>query len=144
MQDTITSLANWIGVGIKLPGSFNSLTGGLSLNTGSDRINQSIYQILSCSKGERFFLPEFGSDLDKCVFEQDDSVLRSRLQLVIAEALQKWEPRIQVLSIDPILDQEDNTVPVVINYKIKGTNMTGNYVYPFSTQVMELGDVSHA
>ena len=142
MSSTVSSLANWIGVGTQFEGTFNKYTGGVNINTGTTRIEQSIWMILSTIKGERFFLPEFGSDLDKCLFEQNDEILKTRVRLEVNTALAKWEPRISVLSVEPITQENSNELPIVISYKVKGTNMVGNYVYPFKRSVMQLGDVS--
>ena len=140
MDSTITDLSNWIGCGVQFPKPFSKRTGGLITNVGEDRINQSIYYILSTRKGERFFLPKFGSNLDKCLFEQNDQILSTKIQLAVRDALTEWEPRISLISVSPQIGTYDNEVPIIITYKIKGTNMTGNYIYPFKTEAMQLGD----
>ena len=40
---------------------------------GEDKIHDSIYAILSTREGERVFLPEFGSKLYQCIFEQNST-----------------------------------------------------------------------
>lgn len=140
-SSTIGSLTNWIGVGTQFEDTINQYTGGFNVNTGVTRINQSIWMILSTVKGERFFLPEFGSELDKCLFEQNDEILRTRIILEVNRALGRWEPRIDVTSVNPLIDSSSNELPISIDYKIRGTNMTGNYVYPWNLKAMRLEDV---
>jgi phage baseplate assembly protein W len=133
----------WIGRGMEMPYPFNPNTGGIQINTGSDRLHQSIHYILSTIPGERFFLPEFGSKLYLLLFEPNDYILRDLIQVYIKEALDRWEPRITVLSVEP-QDTGDTTVPVMITFRIKATNMIDNYVYPFRRDAQRLGgDVSY-
>jgi phage baseplate assembly protein W len=131
----------WVGKGIQMPNPFNLDTGGLTINTGSARLHQSIYYILSTIPGERLFLPDFGSKLYLLVFEQNDYILRDLIQVYIKEALAKWEPRITVVAIEPKEDEDGdgNTIPVSIIYRIKSTNMLDNYVYPFKKGAYQLG-----
>lgn len=133
----------WIGRGMEMPYPFNPNTGGIQINTGSDRLHQSIHYILSTIPGERFFLPEFGSKLYLLLFEPNDYILRDLIQVYIKEALDRWEPRITVLSVET-QDTGDTTVPVMITFRIKATNMIDNYVYPFRRDAQRLGgDVSY-
>ena len=128
---------DWIGKGIKVPELFNKVSGDINTNSGSDRIKQSIYYILTTIQGERFFLPEFGSKLHLLVFEPNDLILRDLVQVYIKDALRKWEPRIQVLSVT-CANEYDNILYVDIHYLIKATNMQENYVFPFNRNPMDL------
>lgn len=139
MPQSIDKVEDWIGSGVQFAHSFNPDSGRVIANKGADRLHQSIYIILSTIKGERFFLPEFGSDLHKLVFEQNDYILKDLLQVYIKEALAKWEPRIVVTAVEVLSEQEGNTVPVSISYRIKKSNVTGNYVYPFERAARPLG-----
>ncbi|MCM1220754.1 MAG: GPW/gp25 family protein [Lachnospiraceae bacterium] len=128
----------WIGTGMQMTKPFNANTGGIVTNTGADRLHQSIFYILSTIPGERFFLPEFGSKLYLLLFEPNDYILRDMIQVYVKEALDRWEPRITVLSVE-VQEEDDNIVPVVISFRIKATNMVDNYVYPFRREAMPLG-----
>ena len=133
----------WIGRGMQMPQPFNPNTGGLNTNTGSNRLHQSINYILSTIPGERYFLPEFGSKLYLVLFEPNDMISRDLIKTYVKEALDRWEPRIEVISVDP-QDSDDNTIPVVITFRIKATNMIDNYVYPFKKEAERLGgDISY-
>lgn len=131
-----------IGTGMQCPNTFNEANGRVRTNTGIERINQSIRHILLTRIGERFFVPEFGSRLHELIFEPNDEVLRDLLKLYIDDALRKWEPRIKVLEIEPIIKDYDNTVPVNITYNLINTNVTYNYVFPFNREVYTLSSYS--
>lgn len=120
----------WIGTGMQMTKPFNANTGGLVLNTGSDRLHQSIFYILSTIPGERFFLPEFGSKLYLLIFEPNDYILRDMIQVYVKEALARWEPRITVLSVE-VQEEDENVVPVSISFRIKATNMDRHNCLPY-------------
>jgi phage baseplate assembly protein W len=128
-----------IGTGLELPNTFDEITGKTLSNSGLERINQSINHILSTRIGERFFLPEFGSRLYELVFEPNDYILEDLLKLYVSEALSKWEKRIKLLEVTPVIEKGGNTVPINIYYNLINTNMTANYVYPFNRDLYTLG-----
>ena len=99
---------------------------------GVEKINNSIKMILSTRKGERWFLPKFGSDLHKCIFEPNRHVLADMIKYYITEALTEWEPRITLQNIEVETVAHGNTIPVHINYRIKNSNVVYSYVYPFN------------
>lgn len=133
------SQLQFIGTGVQYPNPFDLQTGGLQTNSGEDRINQSIYMILSTPKGTRLFNPEFGSDIMKAFFE--DQYDTSLLFYYINEALTTWEKRIQITNISATPDPyTPHQVNVAIAYNIISTNVAGNYVYPLFTQPFLYGN----
>lgn len=131
-QQLDISQLQFIGTGIQYPFIFDSSTGGVAVSSGEDRINQSIYMILTTPKGRRLFNPEFGSDIMYAFFENElDTDL---LQYYIQDALTTWEKRIQVTSINIVPDPDTpHLLNVYIYYNINQTNVAGNYVFPFFT-----------
>ena len=127
-----------IGYGLKYPDCFNSPSGSTQINGGLERINQSIYLILSTKVGTRFFLPEFGSMLHELVFEPNDVLFRDLARLYVLQALHNWEPRINNIEVDVKIIEKENTVPISIRYNLINTNVVGNYIYPFNRQIYEI------
>ena len=79
----------------------NLNTGDISIQTDNDAIKQSIINILTTNQGERPFLPSFGSDLlSYPLFENFNSVTRETLRQNITFAIENWEPRVVVNSIN--------------------------------------------
>lgn len=133
-----------IGSGLSFPLSFQ---GGKPLATtmavGIEKINQSIHQILSTRPGERIYIPEFGSKLPDLVFEQNDSVLHNLLAFHTADALRRWELRIDiktVTTIDTPNFRDNNQVGIQIDYVIRKSHTIGSYVFPFQRGGMPLRD----
>ena len=127
-----------IGTGLQCPDSFNDTSGKVKSSTGVDRINQSIIHILSTPVGLRYFVPEFGCRINELIFEPNDYILEDMLILYIKEALTRWENRIKVLEIVPMVIKGENTVPINITYNLVNTNSVYNFVYPFNRQIYEI------
>ena len=77
---------------------------GMDRNTGVfisdlEHVKQSIIDILSTPIGSRVLCREYGSNLYKLLDEPVNQYLYSKIYAAVAEALQKWEPRISVEKI---------------------------------------------
>ena len=126
--------ADIIGTGWRFPPKVNA-KGGLDWSSGPDRIQDAIWIILATSPGERLMRPDFGAGIKDYVFESNSEMLRARLVQVISQALTKWEPRIELVSVRAQTSPEQETLVLVsIDYQIRATNEIYNMVYPFFLQ----------
>ena len=130
--NNIEFLNEYIGCGLSLSKTFDKVKLNTTVETGFEKINESVFSILSTRVGERLFLPEFGSKLHTLVFEQNDDIFKDLADFYIRDALSKWEHRIEVLKVDVNTEVEGNTVPIEIYYKVVNSNIATTYVYPFS------------
>ena len=62
--------------------------------------NESCGLILKTEKGERLMQPNFGTDLMKLVFEQDDGTLVDRIRETIIDAVEFWLPYLNLNTIE--------------------------------------------
>jgi uncharacterized protein len=122
---------DFLGVGWKFP--FQVTPGGqIAQARYEQRIEESIYLILSTSKGERMMLPEFGCGIHDLVFAPNNSTTIAAVVQTVREALVAFEPRIDVLDINAeSAPEEPNLLLIRINYRIRANNARGNLVYPF-------------
>jgi len=142
----------FLGKGAKYPFRFDEVTGGVqkasSENyapnnpavTGADleKINGSLAYIFSTALGERFFFPDFGSDLFKLVFEPNDDIFIDALRVFISNAISKWEKRITLMGVDVLTttgDLDQNTARVTVKYQIISSQVVGNFIYPFVRRI---------
>lgn len=96
-------------------------TTDLNMLRDVDAIYQSIDNILLTSKGQRLFLPEFGTNIIEFVFDPMDVGTLFRMKVELIQAIQIWEPRIelnkQASSVVGSPDSHYVTVNLVFNIK---------------------------
>src|SRR5262245_45993529 len=106
--------------------------GSLGYAADEPKVQQAILIILGTAQGERVMRPDFGSRLRELVFAPLNSSTKSLVAGAITDALVKWEPRIDVLSVTAQeQSSDDGTLVVNIQYRVRATNSVFNLVYPF-------------
>jgi phage baseplate assembly protein W len=113
--------------------------GALPLHAGEEKIQESIWLILATAPGERVMRPDFGCGIHDLLFAANTAQTRALAVQRVKDALTRWEPRIDVLSVDAtvpddpgsgLVDQR-NVLMITINYRIRANNAVFNLVYPF-------------
>jgi phage baseplate assembly protein W len=121
----------FIGSGWAFPMRVDS-GGGIALVSREREIEESIRIVLGTAPGERPMRPEFGCGIHDYVFAPADSTTAGRIAFEVTTALERWEPRIEVLDVDVDIDPDDRTTLFIdIRYAIRGTNDPRNLVFPF-------------
>ena len=106
--------------------------GGVALADGEDDIKQAIRIVLGTALGEREMRPDFGCGVHELVFDPGDASLTGKARFYVRNALERWEPRIEVESVEARL--EGNRLLVDVRYVVRATNRRDNLVYPFYLQ----------
>ena len=83
-------------------------------------IAQAIKSLFLTRKGERPFKPNFGSGLQKALFEPLDYGSAVLIKNEINTSLSIYEPRIVVRKINCLVDYNNNGYDIELEYKIKG------------------------
>jgi uncharacterized protein len=123
-----------LGTGVRFPFHPGS-DGGFAFIDGEDVVAQSIMLILSTGLGERQMRFTFGSALPQMIFQPITAATLVRIEQAAQTALQTFEARIRVLSVDAEADPViDSKVNLTITYQILATNRQGNLVFPFYLQ----------
>jgi phage baseplate assembly protein W len=121
----------FLGRGLAFPLQVNA-RGEIALVSGARDVEQSIRIILGTRPGERVMRPEFGCRAYELLFEPRTVAAEARLKRYVSEALRRWEPRINVLSVNVSTSQElDGALFAEITYMIKATHDRRSIVYPF-------------
>ncbi|MBI3284916.1 MAG: GPW/gp25 family protein [Burkholderiales bacterium] len=95
-------------------------------------IAQAILIILQTAPGERVMLPAFGCRINELVFAAGNATATSLAQLYVKQALDRWEPRIQVTAVSAsVMPQQMNCLQISVDYLIRSHNQPSNLVYPF-------------
>jgi uncharacterized protein len=120
-----------IGSGLAFPLQVDR-RGGIALARDETDIEQAIELILATAPGERPMRPEFGCGVHDFVFDTIDATTIGKMELAIREALDRWEPRVIVETVEFELDEvSDGRLIIDIGYRIRVTNTIRNLVYPF-------------
>ena len=124
-------MTDLIGSGLAFPLQADQ-RGSLALTRGVEDIEQAIALILGTAQGERPMRPEFGCAVHDVVFDTIDAAIVGKIHTAVHEALERWEPRIEVTSLDfDLSDVDRGVLTVTINYKVLSTSRLYNLVYPF-------------
>jgi len=126
-----SSQREFLGVGWRFP--LQVTPGGtIAQAKHEQRIEESIYLILSTAKGERVMLPDFGCGIHELVFASNNTTTIALVVQKVREALVAFEPRIDVLDISAESAPDQlNLLLIRINYRVRANNARGNLVYPF-------------
>jgi phage baseplate assembly protein W len=124
-------MSDILGSGLSFPLGVDP-RGALALAAGEDDIGQAIELILGTAPGEREMRPEFGCAVHDLVFDTIDAQMIGKLETAIRNALDRWEPRIDVEDLDFDLSQvNEGQLLITIVYRVRATNNQRNLVYPF-------------
>jgi hypothetical protein len=121
----------YLGRGLAFPLRVNA-RGEIALASGERDVEQSIKIVLGTRPGERVMRPEFGCRAHERLFEPRNAATETLIQQDVFEALERWEPRIEVQSVQVFTDEgPDGAFWVEIDYTIKTTHDQRSIVYPF-------------
>lgn len=109
--------------------------GGLETVEKETLVRNSVFLILSTSPGERLMRPDFGCGVHDLVFQANTAALRGEVEVLVREALVRWEPRIDVLNVHAATSPTEPTQLLIrIDYRLRSNNSLYNLVYPFFLQ----------
>ena len=98
--------------------------GRIAWSEGEANVREAIRIILSTEPGERLRLPEFGAGLRRFLFEPNTLATHTLIRQTIAEALKRWEPRVQVEAVEVQADAADAEAAIAtITYRLVATQV---------------------
>ena len=103
--------------GVPVEGCFSDNGSTITLS-GVDKIREDLINLFSINEGEVFFNPEVGSSLFDCLFETNDFLLRDTLRYKVKDAVAKYMPQIEILSVDIVQYFNGLRVAIQVNYFI--------------------------
>lgn len=129
---------NYIGSGFALPIGV-SVQGGIQLSSDAPNLEESIVTILRTNLGERVYRPDFGSRLSELVFEPLNVQTLLLIRMYVEEAIESWEPRINLIEVRTDPDPIRGKVNIEIVYQPKNGFDSRSLVYPFYLRSQEGG-----
>lgn len=86
--------------GLGFPIGWNTAGGYFSKMSGLELIKRNITQLIRTTRGERFMLPLFGTNLKRYLFEPKDQFLFSKIKKEIAETIQRYAPYVELVKVE--------------------------------------------
>ena len=102
---------------------FNPLSGDLIALKNENAIARAVRNIVLTTPGEKFFDPDFGSNVGEILFENVDDITAVSIEDEIKSSLKNYEPRVELINVtvDPNFDA--NQFDVRITYRIVGIDI---------------------
>lgn len=105
-----------------LPGIGLTTRGGIATVDGHEAVRQAILLLLSTMPGERVMRPDYGCELHRLLFAPNDDTTAGLAIFYVRRALERWEPRIEVLRVDATHHpQRPELLDVVLEYRVRAT-----------------------
>lgn len=104
------------------PGLELSPTGGIAMVEEDASIRQAILLLLTTAPGERVMRPDYGCDLHRLLFSPNDDTTAGLAKHFVKKALDRWEPRIEVLHLDADASPEAPAQLLIhLEYRVRAT-----------------------
>ena len=108
--------------------------GDIETASGETDIRQAIRVILGTAKGERVMRPEFGCAIHDQVFASLTPATLATIERDVRAALDRWEPRIEVESVETeTAPERPGVVRISITYRVRSLDQESTLVYRFDT-----------
>lgn len=122
----------WRGIGAPLKGGAN---GVFTFKYTKELVLSSLLKILTTHVGTRLMRPAFGSVFPETIFEQNDSVLKAKIEIYMRGDIARQEPRIDKLSVSA--SQEGVRINVRVSYEIRETGEKVSTLVDFEKNKVE-------
>ena len=108
----------------------NPITRDVSKKLDANAVKQALKNLIMTRFFERGFQPRFGSQFNALLFEPFNSVTEVNMSYLIQQAIENFEPRVSVKSVDVKEDPNNNSISISITFVI--VNTTNPITYKFS------------
>lgn len=110
-----------------------SATGGIGMLEEVASVRQAVLLLLSTRRGERVMRSEYGCDLNRLVFSPNDDTTAGMAIHYVRRALERWEPRIDVIRIDAGRNPDNPTrLDILVEYRVRAAQRTERLTFSIS------------
>lgn len=104
------------------PGLSLSASGGIAMVQEDASVRQAVLLLLTTRPGERVMLPGYGCELGDLTFAPNDDTTAGLAIHYVRKALNRWEPRIDILKLDAVRSQEDPArLDILLAFRVRPT-----------------------
>ena len=136
-MSTLVGYLKSFGRGLAYPFRLDPSESRFAVSVDEENVRNSIKQIIGTGVGERPYLLKdgvpYGTRLRETLFS-NAAALEAAAPFEVKKALDVWEPRITVLSVNTTTQDTSSggiAVYVDILFRYRSSNRTDNLVYPF-------------
>jgi len=87
-----------------------------------ESIRQSLLLLITTVPGERVMRPEYGCYLYRLIFMPNDYTTAGLAIHYVKQAIDRWEPRVEVVSLDAGQNPDDpGRLDVILEFRIRAT-----------------------
>ena len=116
----MSSQKDFLGRGWAFPFRFDAASGAVAFSEHEENIRQCISIILATRPGERQMLPKFGCRIHELLFVPNTSSTAVIAEGHVRDALEKWEPRVEVKTVSAAPD-DTGSLRIEVVYQIVAT-----------------------
>lgn len=96
-------------------------------STQKEKARSQLMHVVFTPKGQRLRNPEFGTDLIKYIFEQNDTITWESVKNEVSESVKRWVPNILVNNIQVVKNENDESeIYVRLDYSVSEGNKVTN------------------
>lgn len=104
------------------PGLQLTARGSIAMIDEHESVRQAILLLLSTVPGERVMRPDYGCLLHRLIFSPNDDTTAGLAIYYVRRAVERWEPRIDVLRVDAQRNPElAEQLDVLLEYRVRAT-----------------------
>ena len=101
----------------------NPANSDLIVLRNENAISRAMRNLILTEKGERFFDPEYGSNVKKLLFENATSFTADLLKDEIEYAINNYEPRVKLIDVKVEPNYDYNEFNIAIIYRVIGIDV---------------------
>ncbi len=110
-----------------------NLRGGIQMVELDESIRQSVLLLVTTVPGERVMRPEYGCYLYRLIFSPNDYTTAGLAIHYVKQAIDRWEPRIEVVRLDAGQNPDDpGRLDVLLEYRVRATQQMDRLTVSFN------------
>lgn len=107
--------------------------GSIDMAADDEAVRQAILLLLSTAPGERVMRPDYGCELHRLVFSPNDDTTAGLAIYYVRRALERWEPRIDIMRLDAGRSPEEpQQLDVLLEYRVRATQRSDTLAFSFN------------
>ena len=115
------------------PGLQFNPRGSVAMVEEQESVRQAIFLLLSTVPGERVMRPDYGCYLHRLVFSPNDDTTAGLALHYVRRALERWEPRAEVIRLDAQRDpRRPERLDIILEYRVRATQWIEMLTYSLS------------